>query len=171
MHKHDIKPEEGIPYCEYLLASKQELERRLEILDGYEKRRRELLELIELLPSPEEEPGAIVAELPMTDSDVKRAVSRRWRHADGSPLDAEEEAERDRELFAALTNLRYSRAMHAELEDLNAGVARARLQLADWRRYFNMAVGLQAKHLAANGGAPETTPAARRSRRRRTSKR
>jgi hypothetical protein len=162
--KH-IHEEEGVPYCEYLPVAKHGLEQQLENLERYETRLSELLDLIRMLPTAEEEPGRI--ELPMTQSDVRRAVSRRWQHSDGSPLTPAEEVERDRELFAALTDLRYREAIHAETEDLNAGVKRARQKFYEWRRYFNQAVRLQAKHEADDGGARQANRASRGSRGRR----
>jgi hypothetical protein len=155
----------GVPYCECLLVAKHGLEQQLERVERYETRLRKLLDLIGTLPTADEDPGPI--ELPMTESDVRRAMSRRWQHSDGSPLTAEEEVERDRELFAALTDLRYRGAIHAEMEDLNAGVKRARHRLDTWRRYFNQAVRIQAKHEADARAAREANRASRRSRGRR----
>jgi hypothetical protein len=165
--KHEHK-EEGVPYCEYLPVAKHGLEQQLENLEHYETRLRELLDLIRMLPTAEEDPATI--ELPMTQSDVRRAVSRRWQHSDGSPLTPEEEVERDRELFAALTDLRYREAIHAETEDLNAGVKHARQKFYEWRRYFNQAVRLQAKHEADDRGARQANRASRGSRGRRRRK-
>jgi hypothetical protein len=164
-HEHE---EEGVPYCEFLPAAMHGLEEQLESLERYETRLHELLDLIRKLPTADEDPGPF--ELPMTQSDVRRAVSRRWQHSDGSPLTPEEEVERDRELFAALTDLRYRRAIGAETDDLNAGVKHARQKFDEWRRYFNQAVRLQAKHEADDRGVRQANRASRRSRGRRRKK-
>jgi hypothetical protein len=163
-HKHDYDPEEGVPYCEYLLAAKHALEQRLESLDRYEARRRDLVELIASLPSPDEEPGSFVAELPMTDADVKRAVSRRFQHSDGTPLTAQEEMEKDDALFEALANLRLSRALDLDVEQLNADLKEFRDWLAQFRVYFNQAARIQARATADKGDARDANRAQRRSR-------
>jgi hypothetical protein len=66
MHQHDIKPEEGIPYCEFLAAAKRSLEDRLATLERVEQSRRELLEYLERFETVgEEEAGVIVPAWPM----------------------------------------------------------------------------------------------------------
>jgi hypothetical protein len=167
MHKHDMNPEKGIPYCEFLLAAKRALEERLEHVHRLEATRREVLELIQSVPAAQPEPGTYVPEWPMTDADVRRTIAGKWAHRDGSPLTAEEEVERDRELFAALSDLKYSRLLHSLTGNLNSDVRHAREKLVEWRVYFNQAVRIQAKHESDDGGARNANRTARRSRGRR----
>lgn len=163
-HEHpDHDYSKGLPYCEFLLKAKRELEKRVERMNEYGKRADDLLDLIRSLRTDDDQ-EAVTAEWPMTDSDVRRAVARRWEHSDGSPLTAEEEAGKERELSAALTDLRYNRALHDELEDINAGVKWHRDKFAEFQRGVNQAARLQAKHVADSGGARDANRASRRSR-------